>query len=245
MRTFDHPTNERSRVVIALVILLALVLGAPVLADDDEEEEIAELKERVSKLEVKAAQDRVRFTGDLRVTADSIDATLAERYDGLALQKGTLDTFFYIQGNGGAIPGSLDDVGQFIQENYADYLYFQDTLTFDQVKEIFGGLPEFIGSLPPADQQALAQYLGQLQQATYSPEQEYKNDIIYTTRVRLNMDADVQKGTYTLSVDAPTGACLLDRCYRLRATPEGVQADDACGPLTLDSERIKAPTNCW
>ncbi len=79
-------------------------------------------------------------------------------------------------------------------------------------------------------------------------EQFFLDNKSYTTTVAaggLNMDADVQKGTYTLSVDAPTGACLLDRCYRLRATPEGVQADDACGPLTLDSERIKAPTNCW
>jgi type IV pilus assembly protein PilE len=79
-------------------------------------------------------------------------------------------------------------------------------------------------------------------------EQFFLDNKTYTTTVTvggLNMDDVTQSGSYALSVDAPTGACLLDRCYRLRATPQGVQGGDACGPLTLNSDRIKSPSNCW
>lgn len=184
---------------LAVAAGLALVLlSAPAWAEDQDKEEIEELEKRIEKLEVKAAKDRIQFSGDLRVTADHIDATMAESYNGLFLQKGNLDTFFFLthpenQTEGGpVIPGSLQDVQEFIGANYGDYLYFQDTLTFDQVKEIFGAFPDMIGSLPPDSQQALMEYMGALQQASYVPEQDYTNDIIYTTRLRLNMHAQVK-----------------------------------------------------
>ena len=79
-------------------------------------------------------------------------------------------------------------------------------------------------------------------------EQFFLDNKTYTTTITvggLNMDDVTQSGAYALTVDAPSGACLLDRCYRLRATPQGVQGGDACGPLTLNSDRIKSPSDCW
>jgi len=84
--------------------------------------------------------------------------------------------------------------------------------------------------------------------ATSRQEQFFLDNKTYTTTIiagGLNMAAVIESGTYALSVDAPTGACLVDRCYRVRATPQGVQAGDKCGVLTVDSDRVKTPNNCW
>jgi type IV pilus assembly protein PilE len=79
-------------------------------------------------------------------------------------------------------------------------------------------------------------------------EQFFLDNKSYTTTIAaggLNMSAITESGTYTLSVDNPTGACPLDRCYMVRATPQGAQVGDRCGPLTVNSERVKAPGECW
>ena len=84
--------------------------------------------------------------------------------------------------------------------------------------------------------------------ATSRQEQFFLDNKSYTTTViagGLNMNSITESGSYALSVDAPSGACPLDRCYRVRATPQGAQAADSCGPLTIDSERIKSPNDCW
>lgn len=79
-------------------------------------------------------------------------------------------------------------------------------------------------------------------------EQFFLDNKTYTTTISaggLNISPVTESGTYALSVDTPSGACPLDRCYIVRATPQGVQAADSCGALTVDSERVKTPTNCW
>lgn len=84
--------------------------------------------------------------------------------------------------------------------------------------------------------------------ASSRQEQFFLDNKTYTTTIiagGLNMAAVIESGTYALSVDAPTGACLVDRCYRVRATPQGVQAGDKCGALSIDSDRVKTPNNCW
>ena len=86
--------------------------------------------------------------------------------------------------------------------------------------------------------------------ATSRQEQFFLDNKNYTTTINtggLNMVAVTQSGAYTLSVDAPPidGSCPLDRCYRVRATPQGVQSGDTCGTLTINSERVKTPNNCW
>jgi type IV pilus assembly protein PilE len=84
--------------------------------------------------------------------------------------------------------------------------------------------------------------------ATSRQEQFFLDNKTYTTTIiagGLSMASVTEDGTYTLSVDTPAGACTLDRCYRIRAVPQGPQNSDKCGPLTIDSERVKTPNNCW
>ena len=84
--------------------------------------------------------------------------------------------------------------------------------------------------------------------ATSRQEQFFLDNKTYTTTLTaggLNMNATTEDGNYILTVDAPSGACALDRCYSMRATPQGVQAGDKCGALAINSERVKTPSNCW
>ena len=79
-------------------------------------------------------------------------------------------------------------------------------------------------------------------------EEFFLNNKTYTTTVGpggLNALSPTENGYYTITVDAPSAACLINRCYQLRATPQGNQASDSCGALTLDFDRIKNPANCW
>jgi type IV pilus assembly protein PilE len=84
--------------------------------------------------------------------------------------------------------------------------------------------------------------------ATSRQEQFFLDNKTYTTTIAaggLNTTAVTEDGTYELLVDAPTGGCLLDRCYLVRAKPQGAQEGDKCGELTINSERRKTPSNCW
>lgn len=79
-------------------------------------------------------------------------------------------------------------------------------------------------------------------------EQFFLNNKTYTETVGaggLNLATTTDGGFYTLSVDAETAACPIDRCWRMRATPEPAQADDRCGELTVSSEGTRTPTECW
>ncbi len=84
--------------------------------------------------------------------------------------------------------------------------------------------------------------------ATSRQEQFFLDNKTYTTTIvagGLNMTAVTESGTYSLSVDDPSGACPLERCYLVRAIPQGVQDGDKCGQLTVNSDRVKTPSNCW
>ncbi len=86
--------------------------------------------------------------------------------------------------------------------------------------------------------------------ASSRQEQFFLDNKSYTTTIStggLNMAGITGSGTYILSVDAPplNGSCPLDRCYLVRATPQGVQSGDSCGFLTINSDRVKTPSNCW
>jgi type IV pilus assembly protein PilE len=84
--------------------------------------------------------------------------------------------------------------------------------------------------------------------ATSRQEQFFLDNKTYTTTIiagGLNMAPVTKGGTYALSVDAPTAACQVNRCFRVRATPRGAQIGDKCGAMTINSDRIKTPIGCW
>lgn len=52
-------------------------------------------------------------------------------------------------------------------------------------------------------------------------------------------------GHYALRAELPADACPAGYCYVLSAVPQGAQADDECGTLTLTSDGTKLPAGCW
>ncbi len=138
------------------------------------------LQKTVMANQRKTALDRINFTGDFRFEANSIATSMPDFYNGMAVQKGMVDTMFYMGANG-MPPQSLDDVHQFIAQNYSQYQYFLSQLTWDRLRQAVGQIPpEMFGPL-----------MQMLLPSAYTPGYDYDNSIMYTNRLRLNIDAKV------------------------------------------------------
>jgi hypothetical protein len=197
---------------LILPVALAAALAAPRVAGAQDPppppdepaaaEEGQKAPDRLDAVEKKAARDRLNFTGEIRVANNFIHGTLPAHYDGMALQKSIVDTLFFVQTNG-VMPGfgggraavqsgpgqgqpqaSIPDLLQSnIAAHYSEYLYFLSQLTFKDLQAA-------MASFPPAQQQALMQML---LPAAARPASDYDNSILYTTRLRLNMNADINE----------------------------------------------------
>jgi hypothetical protein len=149
-----------------------------------------DVKTRLDAVEKKSATDRLNFTGEIRVANDTIRATQAAYYNGLQLQKGVVDTMFYMQTNNGAFPmpsnpNDPNSIYQTLASNvgahYAEYLLFTGQLRFQDLKAA-------MAQFPPQAQQIL---MGMLLPGTARAQQDYNNNILYTTRLRFNVKADI------------------------------------------------------
>lgn len=158
---------------------------------------------RLDEVERKAARDHLNFTGEIRVANDFIRGTQPAHFDGMALQKSIVDTLFYVRTNGrmpgfGGTPGVTalsgpsgppvsSAISQALAANvaahYSEYLYFLSQLTFKDLQAA-------MASFPPEMQQGLMQML--LPDAARA-ERDYENSILYTTRLRLNMNAEISE----------------------------------------------------
>jgi len=198
------------RKTLIAVLTGALLTAGPVLAQttDPTVEEIQSLKQTIQQLQQrldalekqvtktekkqkktrkvvmsnqrKTALDRINFTGDFRFEANSLSTSIPNHFDGMALQKGMVDTMFYM-GATGMPPGSLGDVYGFIAQNYDQYQLFLSQITFDQIKDAVGQIPpEMFGPL-----------MQMLLPSTYRGGYDYDNSLMYTNRLRLNIDARV------------------------------------------------------
>jgi hypothetical protein len=159
--------------------LLAAAADPPEPAGEDKTEE---LEKRVQKLEREAALDRVQFSGDFRFEAHSIDATVPDYYDGLKLQSQVVNTLFFVNG-AGRFPSGIPEVESFIRSHYADYLYFTQNLTFDQLRQAMAQFP------PEAQQQLYSLLLP----STFVAAAPADNRILYTNRLRLRLESQVAK----------------------------------------------------
>lgn len=174
------------RTITMLATLLlgpALALGQTAASADEAgriRDEIADLEARLEKVEKKAARDRVNFSGDFRFEAHSIAADIPDHYDGMALQNGIVNTLFYY-GATGQLPQSPAAVSQFIAQHYGDYLYFTDHLTFARLKQS-------MAMFPPEMQQGL---MTMLLPGARVPGYAADNSLMYTSRLRFGLDAEV------------------------------------------------------
>lgn len=176
--------------ILACVLMLTVLAAGMAMADDDTaklKKKLRDLEKRLRKVEVKSAKDRMEFSGDFRFEAHNINADVAPHYDGMALQNLSVGTMFYFMNNFDGMdpmsgfPTSVDAIGQFIQANAGDYMAFANGLTFDQLRSFMGGFsPEQQGML-----------MGMLMPATAREGSKYWNDVLYTNRLRLNMNAKV------------------------------------------------------
>jgi len=142
---------------------------------------VKDLDERVSQTERRGALDRINFSGDYRFEAHSIWGDVPAHYDGMQLQNLVVKTLFYANTNGGAMPGSIDQINNNVAQKYSDYQYFTNNLTFTQLKAA-------MGQFSPAMQQQL---FGMLQPGTFVPAYKNNTDILYTNRLRLNLDSRI------------------------------------------------------
>ncbi|MBI4918018.1 MAG: DUF3373 family protein [Acidobacteria bacterium] len=179
----DTPMRRFTAALAALLLVPAFAFAQePATPDDPEQlrQDISDLEARLEKVEKKAAKDRINFNGDFRFEAHSVAASIPDHFDGMALQNGIVNTLFYY-GATGQFPPSVDAVNQFVAQNYANYLYFTNNLTFEQLKAA-------MGMFPPQAQQQL---MGMLMPGTYTPGYHADNSLMYTSRLRLGIDAEV------------------------------------------------------
>jgi hypothetical protein len=148
--------------------------------DQKTEEQLKEIDRRVTKTERDTALQRIKFGGDYRFEAHSIQGTIPAHFDGMRLQNLLVKSMFTMSALGRP-PASLDEINQAVAGHYSDYQYFTNNLTFNQLKQAMGQFPA------PLQQQLF----GLLMPATYVPEYKADNRILYTNRFRLRLDAPV------------------------------------------------------
>ncbi|MBZ5614961.1 MAG: DUF3373 domain-containing protein [Acidobacteriia bacterium] len=143
--------------------------------------EVKDLDHRMSQTERRGALDRINFTGDYRFEAHSIWGNVPAHYDGMQLQNLVVKTLFYVNTNGGLLPPSIDAINNNVAQNYAGYQYFTNNLTFSELKAV-------MAQFPPSMQQQL---FGMLQPATLVGRSSNDTSILYTNRLRLNLDSKI------------------------------------------------------
>lgn len=186
---------------------------------------VKDLDARVAQTERRGAVDRVNFSGDYRFEAHSILGTVPAHYDGMQLQNLVVKSMFFINTNGGAMPTNIDQINNNVAQKYSDYQYFTNNLTFNQLK---GAMAQF----PAAMQQQL---FGMLQPATFVDSYKNNTDILYTNRLRLNLDSKINDD---LSVSARLSM------YKAWGDSTGVQVfDGQPSSMNIDGTTAGVPNS--
>ncbi|MCB1150948.1 DUF3373 family protein [bacterium] len=197
--------------ILSLVLLLTVaVAGMAYAADDDDnaklKKKLRDLEQRLRKVERQSALDRMQFDGDFRFEVHNIDAEVAPYMDGMAIQNTMVQTLFYF-GNEGTLPltpAGLDftALGSYVQQNGGNYMAYANSLTFADLQSgmqnLLSAMAQMNGldpsTLTPAQWAAMQeQAMGMMAMApgVMQDGYTYKNDVLYTNRLRLNMKADV------------------------------------------------------
>ncbi|MDX2479389.1 MAG: DUF3373 family protein [Desulfuromusa sp.] len=191
-----------NRFIVSLLAILLILPAAPSFSATPtiEElqaqiaeiaEELEEVSDRLEKPERHSALDRISFTGDLRSTADSLHYNDVTFNPGIKVD---FTDFFNKAGSGEfgsfvafdpANPenGLNDGFVASAMDNMFNSLYSTDPVMYGQLMQAMAGYN-------PADP-STAPGVGDFRLATAPRTSDINNDIMYTTRLRLNMKADI------------------------------------------------------
>lgn len=159
---------------------------------------VRDLNDRVLETERKSLKDRLEWGGDYRFEAHTIRGNVPAHFDGMQLQNLTVKTLWLFtptsQGGLGMTfdPSMLQQmtpdqfsgfVNQQLQQNYSQYQFYSNNLTF-------GGLKQAIGQFSPQMQQMLISYLSQVS-GVYRNAYSANTDTLLTNRLRLKFETKV------------------------------------------------------
>ncbi len=245
------------RLLTLLALIAILAMAAMPAAAKDVNDQIKSLNKRLQKLELKSNKSKILWSGDLRIEAHSITGETAPYYDGMQLQSVLTNSLWY-HGSTGNLP--LDGTGQFdynavlgeIGANPGDYLLWANSLQFNDIpgmmEPMLFDMAVAMGMDPstmtPADWAGVQNAaLGMMKEVGgLQPAQKTDNSILYTTRLRLNMDAKVSRDvTFAgrLSMYKPWGASTQVGMFNGQANTLAMDANEpgVPGDTTLKVER--------
>ncbi len=207
----------------------------------DVQTSVRDLNERVLETEKKGLQDRLQWGGDYRFEAHTIRGNIPAHYDGMQLQNLMVKTLWMFaptsQGGLGmpfdpAMLGQMTPtqfsgfVSQQVQQNYSQYQYFSNNLTFSQLKGQ-------VGQFSPQMQQALMNYLSQAP-GVFQSAYNANTDALMTNRLRLRFEAKVAE-------NVSFGARLS--MYKVFGDSTGVQVfNGQANSLDIDGTTSRVPT---
>lgn len=187
--------------------------------------EVKELNERVQNSERKTALDRLQWSGDYRFQAHTITANVPAHFDGMRVQNLVVRSMFYMQTNGGAMPTSVAAIDNNVAAHYSDYQYFTNNLKFSDLKAA-------MASFPASMQQQL---FSMIMPAAYVGNYSNDNSILYTNRLRLNLNSKVS--------DNVTAEARLSM-YKVWGDSTGVQMfNGQPSTMSIDGTTTRVPNS--
>jgi hypothetical protein len=227
--------NKTLITLLTLIAVFAMATGA--FAEQDTDAKLKALEKRLQGLETKAAKDRIQWTGDLRVEVHSITGEVDPYVDGMRMQALTYGAMFYTDPNfgAGAPITSVDDIDQYIATNYADFQVFRSMNDFPEVKD-------WVQAMAAGNPAGMQQMMMMFAADAYSDGFKTDNDILYTTRLCLNMAAKVAKNVGfmgRLSMYKPWGASTQTGVFNGQANTLNTDAawPGVAGDATLKVDR--------
>jgi len=193
---------------LAVVALLALAGNA--LAAKTTEDRVKALEQKLRELQAATAKDRIDWSGDLRTDVNTLTFEIPAYVDGMRVQSLFFGTMFMMN-HPSFDPMSFDPAAftvagleQFIAMNWVDFQQFQGVTGFDQLKGWVQGM-----MADPNYGPALGMIQEKFAADAYRQGFDADNDLLYTTRLRLNMHSrldDKVSFTGRLSMYKPWGA---------------------------------------
>ncbi len=210
----------RRYLTIILTIVAVLAVAGNALAAKTTEDRVKTLEKKVLELQRETAQDRIKWSGDLRVEAHSVNLEIPDYVDGMRMQTLFYETMFAFAGSMDPRIDNIENWGTIdpvdpttITPEGLDALAFQNYVAFQQFQALYGfeelkgWVQQMMGD--PTFGPMMANMMQAYAMDAYREGFQADNDILYTTRLRLNMHSKLDDNisfTGRLSMYKPWGA---------------------------------------